>query len=429
MKKYNFFIVFGIMSFSTLAFSAEINVLESVLKNGCDLQTAIDIAVKNNPELTAMALELDATDARIIQAGLWPNPIFAAEFENFSGDNPGFNRAENTFSVTQPLLLGGKINLQKKLEELERLILKYNYEAKKIALVTDVEHAVYHILVTQKNLDFAKETRDTARELYDFTKANKIKNDLDHSRYEILSAQIGLSQAELEISKVERNLEVARKTLAILCGEPNGSPGKVTGSIDREFNIPEYNVLRECLSKNNFKVKAAEEYEKKAAILLKIANAERIPDLDLGFGIRQFEEDNSYTLVAGLSFPLPLFNRNQGTIQEAQVNIQKVEVDKKSLLHNLLLQLNEFYKEYQISQEHVTSYKNSILPNVQEYFDLTVSRYEKGSLEYLDVLVAERKLIEIKKEYTESLHKLQNSVAHLERLCSKHFHGSNGEVF
>ncbi len=429
MKKYSFFIVFGIMSFSTLAFSAEINVLESVLKNGCDLQTAIDIAVKNNPELTAMALELDATDGRIIQAGLWPNPIFAAEFENFSGDNPGFNRAENTFSVTQPLLLGGKINLQKKLEELERLILKYNYEAKKIALVTDVEHAVYHILVTQKNLDFAKETRDTARKLYDFTKANKIKNDSDHSRYEILSAQIGLSQAELEISNVERNLEVARKTLAILCGEPNGPPGKVTGSIDREFNIPEYNVLRECLSENNFKVKAAEEYEKKAAILLKMANAERIPDLDLGFGIRQFEEDNSYTLVAGLSFPLPLFNRNQGTIQEAQVNIQKVEVDKKSLLHNLLLQLNEFYKEYQISQEHVTSYKNSILPHVQEYFDLTVSRYKKGSLEYLDVLVAERKLIEIKKEYTESLHKLQNSVAHLERLCSKHFHGSNGEVF
>lgn len=63
------------------------------------------------------------------------------------------------------------------------------------------------------------------------------------------------------------------------------------------------------------------------------------------------------------------------------------------------------------------------------YFDLTVSRYEKGSLEYLDVLAAERKLIEIKKEYTEFLHKLQNSVAHLERLCSKHLHGSNGEVF
>ena len=188
-------------------------------------------------------------------------------------------------------------------------------------------------------------------------------------------------------------------------------------------------MLKEYILKNNFNLKSAEEYEERAGILLKIAHADRIPDVDLGFGVRQFEEDNSYTFVAGLSFPLPLFNRNQGSIQEAQINISKVEVDKKDLINNLLLQLNEFYKEYQTSLQQVTSYKNSILPSAQEYYSVTVSRYENGSLQYLDALVAKRKLIETKKQYTESLHTLQKSIANLENLCSKRFHNTSGKVF
>ena len=151
--------------------------------------------------------------------------------------------------------------------------------------------------------------------------------------------------------------------------------------------------------------------------------------MDLGFGVRQFEQDNSYTFVAGLSVPLPLFNRNQGSIQEAEINKDKVEVDKESLVNNLFLQLNEFYKEYQISLQHVTSYKNSILPSAQEYYGVTANKYEKGSLQYLDVLIAKRKLIETKKKYTESLHALQNSVANIESLCSRHFHGTNADMF
>ena len=145
--------------------------------------------------------------------------------------------------------------------------------------------------------------------------------------------------------------------------------------------------------------------------------------------MRQFQEDNSYTFVAGLSIPLPIFNRNQGSIQEATINKDKVVVDKKVLLNELLVKLNEYHNEYQISLHQVGSYKNSILPITQEYSTLAFNSYEKGSLNYLDALLAERKLIETKRNYAEALHTLQNAVANLENLCSQHFHGINGEVF
>ena len=106
--------------FSTLTFAEEENFAVINKDNaGYDLYEIIDIALENNPALTAVKLELKAADARIIQSGLWPNPVFAAESENFSGDLPAFNYTENTFSVTQPLLLGGKINLKRDLAETE----------------------------------------------------------------------------------------------------------------------------------------------------------------------------------------------------------------------------------------------------------------------------------------------------------------------
>ena len=288
--------------------------------NGYDLQEIITRAMENNPRLQALKLELEAADARINQSGLWPNPVFTAETENFSGDLPGFNYTENTFSVAQPILLGGKIHLQTQLAEKERLILRYQYEAEKIALIRDVEHGVYHVLVSQKVLEHTRETQENARKVHDFIKGKINQKDSDHNRHEILSAQIELSQAGLEITHAERDLEIAKKNLTILCGGRGYFPQwSNKDDLDRTFNIPEYTVLKECMLNNNFNLKSAEGYEARAAILLEIAKSERIPDVDLGFGVRQFEEDNSYTFVAGLSVPLPLFNRNQGGIQEAVI--------------------------------------------------------------------------------------------------------------
>jgi hypothetical protein len=45
------------------------------------------------------------------------------------------------------------------------------------------------------------------------------------------------------------------------------------------------------------------------------------------------------------------------------------------------------------------------------------------------VLDAQRSLVEAKKNYVELLKTLRCSVANLARLCSIHFHGSDGEMF
>jgi len=323
--------------------------------------------------------------------------------------------------------LGGKIKYRKKITEKEKELLHLNYEKNKIDLILDVEEAVYDVLLAQKNLEFAVEAQEIAKNLYDFN-TEEVKHK-DSSGHQLLSAEIELSQAEIEIMDAKKSLEIARKSLTTLWGVPESPLGKCEGSLDRKFDIPEYSKLKEYLLENNPEIKAIARQVERGNFLLRSAKAERIPDVEVGFGFRRMEEDNTNTFVAGFSIPLPLFDRNQGGVQEALVNQRKVEVDGNAIRNRLLFELNEAYKTFQTSLHQTDVFKSTILPKTEQYFNLTTEGYNGGALEYLEVLEAERTLVETKKRYVELMRTLQSSVANLERLCSQHFHGSKGEMF
>jgi len=74
------------------------------------LEDAVSLALQHNPLLAAGTQALSAADARVVQAGLLPNPELEIEVENFGGsaDLGGFESAESTAVISQPILLGGK---------------------------------------------------------------------------------------------------------------------------------------------------------------------------------------------------------------------------------------------------------------------------------------------------------------------------------
>jgi cobalt-zinc-cadmium efflux system outer membrane protein len=419
-----------IMAGACLFFSSVSARGEDALRAGsiaeCDLQQAIDLAVQNNPELKSAALDLDGADANIWQAGLWANPTLEMESENFSGDNPGFSRAENTLSISQPFTLGGKIKHQKQIATKEKEIARLQYEAAKRDLILKVEETFYEVLLARKNVDYAMEAQTIAQNLYDFYAKKAAEKE---STPEMLSAEIELSQTTIEVINAGKSLESAKKNLVVLWGGAEIVLGECKGDLDRVFKVPDYNEIRRRILENNPELQMTALQEEKGDFLLQAAKSERIPDVDLALGVRRFEEDDNYALVASLSVPLPLFNRNQGSIQEALVNQKKVKEDGNATKNRLLYELNEVYRTFEAARKQVDIFKKSILPKTERYFAATRESYHGGALEYLEVLEAQRMLVDTKKNYVELLKTLQSSVANLARLCSSHFHGKDGEMF
>ena len=195
----------------------------------------------------SLELELAAAEARLKQAGLWENPIFEAESENFSGDNPGFSRSENTFSLNQPFSLGGKRDSRKEIALLDLEIARLDYDAKRMDVILAVEVTVWDILIAQQNIEFAQQAKDIAYDVYKL-KQSKIEEDGPSNSSEVfLSMEIELSETEMDSLNAKKDLKIAKKQLALLLGNSELSPGECREYLERDYKIPEYPALKNYL--------------------------------------------------------------------------------------------------------------------------------------------------------------------------------------
>ena len=95
-----------------------------------------------------------------------------------------------------------------------------------------------------------------------------------------------------------------------------------------------------------------------------------------------------------ISVPLPIFNRNQGNIQNvaAQLDQQRKEYERTSLA--LRNQLAAAFQQYQSARNQAERLKKDILPRIKENLELITKGYKAGQFDILRVLNARQAYFE-----------------------------------
>src|SRR5262249_53042202 len=93
-------------------------------------------------------------EARTLQTSLFPNPEIELELENFggAGDVRGVDSSESTFQLSQLIELGGKRAKRLRAAGLERDIAGWDYEAKRLEVLTEATKAFIDVLAAQERL-------------------------------------------------------------------------------------------------------------------------------------------------------------------------------------------------------------------------------------------------------------------------------------
>src|ERR1700754_434437 len=116
------------------------------------LQTAEKMFLDSNLQLLAQRYNIDASQALVIQARLWPNPNFNIGHTLYSGDLNKFfpvgrNEDQTTVGVSQLILLAGKRNKQVKIAMENVHLTEYQFfdllRTLKYTLRTDFYHIYY----------------------------------------------------------------------------------------------------------------------------------------------------------------------------------------------------------------------------------------------------------------------------------------------
>ena len=381
------------------------------------LQKALSLALLHNPELETFSIEIRAKEAETIQAGLFPNPEFSADAEDFGGENgrQEFDGIETTLWLSQLIPLGGKISKKRRVADFEKHLSVWDYESKKLDVMTFTTKTFIKVLARQEHLSLSKEMNTLAQNVLKTVSA-RVNAGKDFP-IEKTKAQFALSTSTLKLNRAEMELKTAKKNLSLIWG--NYMPGFISakGDLYLTKGIPLLSDLREKILQNPDVARWNQEIAMRKAVI-KREESNAIPDVTVSIGERFFAEDNSNAFVMGFSMPLPVFNRNQGNRLEARHRLAKAKKTEEFVKLQILSFLSQSYEELSLTFMEVKKLRDVIIPDAKKVFDGALEWYRKGKFSYLQSLDAQRTLFETKKQYINSLTAYHLSLNSVERLIA-----------
>jgi outer membrane protein, heavy metal efflux system len=381
------------------------------------LREALALSLLHNPELQAFGWEVRAAEARTLQAGLFPNPEVGAELENFggSGEFGALDVSDLTVSLAQLIELGGDRLKRKRVASIEGDLAGWDFETVRLDVLTETAQAFAGVLASQERLALADSLVRLARRV-----SETVTSRVDAGKVSPLEktrARIVLSSARIEYQRASKALSARRVRLAATWGSPNSLFEGVVGDYYSVDQPPSLEHLEELVDRNPDVARWADEMALRRSVIA-LEKARRVPDPILFAGPRRIRESGETALTAGISIPLPVFDRNQGAIREAEYLLRVGEALQQGAAVGVRRMLVDAYQDLSAAYTESEMLAEDVLPAARENFDAVQAGYAVGKFDLLSVLDAQRTLFETIDQYIGALDSYHASRAEVERLIA-----------
>lgn len=374
--------------------------------------TAIALALAHAPRGAAARARLDAAGGAVDQADTSPNPQIGFELENFSGSGPyrDFRSSERTYSLSQTIELGGKRARRTDAARAARDGAAADLALARLDLARDVRlafseavAATRQVALTQDGLRLAVAVQDTIKARVEAGREAPIQAS---------RADITRRQAQLALDQANRRLTIARQTLAGLTGL---SPAAI--ALDEGW------FARIDADDPTGAGDAADLRRRQADVArgraeLSVERAKAIPDVTMSAGFRQFREDGENAFLVGVSVPIPIFDSNRGGIAKARADLVAAEADLAAERIDLDRRAHAARANLAAARDTARTLQDSIIPTAEQAFGLANEGYAQGKFAYLEVLEAQRTLVDARTDLINALQGFHDARAELDRLTA-----------
>lgn len=375
------------------------------------LREAINLTLVRNPALAAAAQEIAAREGAVTQAGLLPNPALGLIAEDV-----GLTEYSTSLRLSQLVELGGKRRARveaaiagRERAELELAVRRNKLLAEVAKTFVDVLGAKQHTALAQDNLDLAERFATTVSKRADAGKVSPL---------EATKAKVDVASSRIEREQAEREYAAARRLLASFWGDADLPSTEVVGTLESTMGpLPPLDDLRARLRDNpawRLQDKAIAERQ----ALFDVEQTKRTPDVTLSVGVKRFPDVDENALLFEAAVPLPLFDRNQGNLREAQARLTQSVSEQQSAQVALVSELNRTYESLLAAEREVALLRTEVLPAAESAFAAAGKGYELGKFGFLDVLDAQRTLFQNRALYLRALVNHQRLTTDLERLIA-----------
>lgn len=399
---------FYLLASGLLGLSLALMPLEIRAQEGLTLERAVSLSYERNPEFAAALSEIGIADGMRRQAGVIPNPELGFDVEDTRSD-----RQTRAITITQPIELGGKRGARIDVADANRSMVNADLDFRRQSLRAEVIQAFFAALRAQEGMRLVESSHSLAE------RAAKVANgQVDAGKVspvEATRADMQLAIVRLDLRRAQQEWQSARQMLALLIGTDAPEFGELMGSFEHLPEVPNESELLARVRESSDMRRALSQVALSEAEL-GLERSQRYPDINFSIGSQYDEIERERVNLVGLSIPLPLFDRNQGNVLAAAQRAEQARDLRNAAELRARADIKQALRDWRSARADVEEIRDRILPAGQRTVEAATRGFSLGRFAFLDVLDAQRALIDARTRYLQSLQNVIDAWARIERL-------------
>lgn len=378
---------------------------EEFIKTGetLTLERCIEIALKNQPNIVAAMNAIKVNESRIGQAkaNYYPQIDWSSRYLRISSTTSDTsllrrenadNNYQSSLTLTQNLYDFEKTATQVKIQRLNLDSSRSDLENVSSQTVFSVKQAFFAVLQALRNRDVAVET------------VQQFQHHLDQAKgffevgvkpkFDVTKAEVDLSNAKLNLIKMENTLRISKVNL----NNALGLPGAPEYDLLDDFGFQKYDAGFEDVLKRAYTdrpdLQSLRVKREAAESTIELQKKGYYPTLSgsagYGFSGQDFPIQEAWNVGAALTFPLFSGLSTKYQIEEARANLDILKANEESLRQAIYLDLKQAYLNLQQAGESISATELTVR-QAHENLDLANGRYAAGvgnPIEVTDALVS-----------------------------------------
>ena len=380
-------------------------------------EAAVGLAMSRNRDVIGARLDLRAVEVERLTARLYPNPVLSYTIGNLVlgrgndqqvGARPGFgDQTNHAVTVSEVIDIWAKrsarIRVADRSIEHQRLVLEDALRE----IAYDVRAAFSEVLREQSERSLASNAGARYDDTIRLTRARRAAGEISDT--ELKKVELEGLRYQNAIIDADTQLDLARQKLAVLLALRSVTelpPALVEDDFARPALSTDQLVERALQLRPDWRAVRADRLRAEAAVSQ--ARREAFPDLSLGLGYTHsnftVSGDNANTLSMSASLPLPIFDRNQGNIAHAHVDVQRADNEAQRIELQVRHEVAEAVRRSARSAKLVGIYEGGMLERADAALRVAEKSYKAGAVSLLELLEAQRTYLEVRGAYLRALH-------------------------
>jgi len=344
--------------------------------DGITLDAAIDRIMTGNLDIRALRHELTQADADILTAGLRTNPLVYMDtqfipYGQFTDQRPG-GPTQYDLNITYPLDVSQKRQARTVVARMAKSTLEAQFQDVVRRHIDNVYRGFVNLQAARIDRLMARSSVRRQEEFLDGIKRTARPGD-DAAADTIDHLSLVLERARNSLGDAEEAFADAQEGLAVLLNVPVEQTASLEpkGRLHDAFPTPpSAEELATIALRCRPDLHAARLGVTRAGAEVNLQRANRFDDVYLFYDPITYQDNrpinalSSHSWAVGLTFALPVFNRNQGNIARAQSNVVQTKLELSSLERRVVSEARLAERECQRSREALEQIEKSILPRV-----------------------------------------------------------------